>query len=72
VARAPEPAAAPPRPASNPNVKECPHCTASLPVQAMNCRCGFSFGGVTDLPALSLSSSELASILGALGPSGSR
>ncbi len=68
-------ASASPKPALKPNSKECPHCTANLPLQAANCRCGYNFGGAAELPALSLSSTELASILGALSglsPSGNR
>ncbi len=66
---------APPKPVPAPNTKDCPHCTANLPLQATNCRCGYNFGHAAELPALSLSSTELASILGALSglsPSGNR
>ncbi|MEK7840560.1 MAG: hypothetical protein AAB252_05245 [Pseudomonadota bacterium] len=59
--------APPKRAALDPNSKECPHCTAILAKQVMSCRCGFNFGSVAELPALALSSSEIASILGALG-----
>lgn len=72
---APAPANAPPRMAAAPNTKECPHCTASLSLQAASCRCGYNFGHAAELPALSLSSAELASILGALSglsPPGNR
>jgi len=58
---------APIKPVIDPGSKECPHCTAILPQKLMNCRCGYHFGGVAELPALSLSPGELASILGALG-----
>ncbi len=64
---APRPVASPARPALDPNSKECPHCTAILAKQAMHCRCGFNFGSIAELPALTLSSAEIASILGALG-----
>jgi ribosomal protein L40E len=67
TAPAPLTASAPPRPQPAPHTKECPHCTASLPLQATNCRCGYNFGHAAELPALTLSSAELASILGALG-----
>lgn len=67
TAASPVTASAPPRPQPAPNMKECPHCTASLPLPAANCRCGYNFGNAAELPALTLSSAELASIIGALG-----
>jgi hypothetical protein len=43
-----------------PTSKDCPHCTASLPLDAKSCRCGFSFSSGAELPALTLSAEDKA------------
>lgn len=40
-------------------LKECPNCTAALPVNAVDCACGFSFG-TADMETLTLSSEVIA------------
>lgn len=41
--------------------KECPHCTALLPVEATRCRCGFNLPTVTvDMPPVALDAETLA------------
>lgn len=59
------PAKTPPSPArakaANPPRKECPHCTALLPLEAVRCRCGFSLPTVTaEMPAVALDAETLA------------
>jgi hypothetical protein len=47
--------------------KECPNCTASVPVQVKRCRCGFEFpSGECQIPPLILSAEERAAIVQAL------
>jgi hypothetical protein len=42
-------------------MKDCPHCTANLPLDAAVCGCGFSFKeGGSGLPGLSMSAADLA------------
>ncbi|MHB8455009.1 MAG: zinc ribbon domain-containing protein [Acidiferrobacterales bacterium] len=51
--------------AKSADTKECPNCTASVASAAKSCRCGFSFpAGITEMPVLALSPSELAELLG--------
>lgn len=53
--------------------KECPNCTASVPLKATKCRCGFEFAdGQCQIPPLTLSAEERNALLQALsgwGPS---
>ncbi len=43
--------------------KDCPNCTALLPLKEMRCRCGYTFPTVDEtMPALSLSDSDLAAM----------
>lgn len=43
--------------------KDCPNCTALLPLAEMRCRCGYTFPTVDQtMPALSLSDSDLAAM----------
>ncbi len=43
--------------------KDCPNCTALLPLTQMRCRCGYTFPTVEEtMPALSLSDSDLAAM----------
>lgn len=47
------------------NQKDCPNCTAWLPMDAKRCRCGFRFPEVEEtMPGLSLSDSDFAALDG--------
>jgi hypothetical protein len=47
------------------NQKDCPNCTALLPLEAKRCRCGFRFPEVEErMPGLSLSDSDFAALDG--------
>jgi hypothetical protein len=47
------------------NQKDCPNCTALLPMEAKRCRCGFRFPEVEEtMPGLSLSDSDFAAMDG--------
>jgi hypothetical protein len=52
------------------DVKDCPNCTALLPIDTERCRCGFVFARVEErMPSLSLSDSDVAALDGTM-PSG--
>ena len=47
------------------NQKDCPNCTALLPMDAKRCRCGFRFPEIEEtMPGLSLSDSDFAALDG--------
>jgi hypothetical protein len=47
------------------NQKDCPNCTALLPMETKRCRCGFSFPDIEErMPGLSLSDSDFAALDG--------
>lgn len=47
------------------NQKDCPNCTALLPMETKRCRCGFRFPEVEEtMPGLSLSDSDFAALDG--------
>ncbi len=51
--------------------KECPHCTASVPLETTKCRCGFEFAdGQNEIPPLTLCAEERNALLQALGSLG--
>lgn len=53
------------------NQKDCPNCTALLPMEAKRCRCGFRFPEVEEtMPGLSLSDSDFAALDGDTPPTG--
>ena len=55
--------------AANPNKKECPNCTAVVPVAAKQCKCGYGFPQGADLmDGIGLSDEERANLLNMLQP----
>ena len=57
--------ATPPEIPQQADVKDCPNCTALLPIDAERCRCGFAFVRVDErMPSLSLSDSDVAALDG--------
>lgn len=47
------------------NQKDCPNCTALLPMETKRCRCGFRFPEIEEtMPGLSLSDSDLSALDG--------
>lgn len=47
------------------NQKDCPNCTALLPMETKRCRCGFRFPEIEEtMPGLSLSDSDVAALDG--------
>ncbi len=80
IGNSPAPAAAPTpaldelpslEPVTPTNQKDCPNCTALLPMEAKRCRCGFRFPEVEEtMPGLSLSDSDFAALDGDTPPSG--
>lgn len=62
-ARAAETKPAAVTPSTPADKKDCPNCTALLPLAEMRCRCGYTFPTVDQtMPALSLSDSDLAAM----------
>ncbi|MCK7497310.1 MAG: hypothetical protein MZW92_45760 [Comamonadaceae bacterium] len=54
------------RPAA-PNSKDCPNCTASVPLAATRCGCGFSFPvSSNDLPTLTLCTGDFTALRNSL------
>jgi len=54
---------------SNPNEKDCPNCTAILPVAATKCKCGYGFPqGVELMDDVGLSEEERANLLSMFPP----
>ena len=47
--------------------KECPNCTASVPLNTSRCHCGFTFiSGNTDLPSLTLCTGDFTALRNSL------
>ncbi|MFV1997762.1 MAG: hypothetical protein ACC641_07095 [Acidiferrobacterales bacterium] len=54
---------------TNPNEKDCPNCTAMLPLSAKKCKCGYGFPQGADLmDEVGLSEEESANLLNMLHP----
>ncbi|MFQ5937279.1 MAG: zinc ribbon domain-containing protein, partial [Acidiferrobacterales bacterium] len=54
---------APAKPAKPANKKDCPNCTAIVPMETKRCRCGYEFPTAhQSMPSLSLSDSDTAAI----------
>ncbi|MFQ5936795.1 MAG: zinc ribbon domain-containing protein [Acidiferrobacterales bacterium] len=52
-----------PAPAKPANKKDCPNCTAILPMETKRCRCGYEFPTADEsMPSLSLSDSDVVAI----------
>ncbi|GMQ89910.1 MAG: hypothetical protein BMS9Abin10_0245 [Gammaproteobacteria bacterium] len=55
----------PAEPPKQADTKDCPNCTAALPIDTARCRCGFAFTSVDErMPPLSLSDSDIAALDG--------
>jgi ribosomal protein L40E len=60
-----------PKIATNPNQKDCPNCTAIVPIKATKCKCGYGFPQGTDLmDEIGLSEEESANLLSMFQPGG--
>ena len=57
------------KPAKNPNEKDCPNCTAIVPVSAKKCKCGYGFPqGTEQMDGVGLSEEESANLLNMFQP----
>jgi ribosomal protein L40E len=55
--------------AKNPNEKDCPNCTAIVPVTANECKCGYSFPqGAEQMDSIGLSDEDRANLLSVFQP----
>jgi hypothetical protein len=53
--------------AANPHFKDCPNCTASVPVATTRCRCGFNFApSGNNLPTLTLCTGDFTALRNSL------
>ncbi|MFQ5994275.1 MAG: hypothetical protein ACE5K1_04210 [Acidiferrobacterales bacterium] len=66
AATASQPQATPASQAQKPaNTKDCPNCTAIIPMETRRCRCGFAFATAEEsMPSLSLSDADVAALDG--------